>query len=147
MDVGRSWSHSVLRFSPSLPPLCPFPSPPHHRGALRAADEVPAVAAKVPGVPGGRQGAGGPAGAPRRAHTAKVQHGPHPRPQRVRHHVQHLLQLLPFLSRIHSYGSRGWHSKSTSSFPIRQHLEQWFPTLHLILSSKPSANRLVCKRM
>lgn len=49
-----------------------------------SAHEVPAAAAEVPGVPGGRQSSGGSAGAPGRADTPQVQHRSHPRTQRVR---------------------------------------------------------------
>lgn len=51
---------------------------------LPPAHEVPAAAAEVPGVSRGRQSPGGSAGAARRADAPQVQHGSHPRPQRVR---------------------------------------------------------------
>lgn len=44
-----------------------------------SAYEVPAAAAEVPGVSGGRQSPGGSAGAPGRADATQVQHRPHPR--------------------------------------------------------------------
>ena len=42
------------------------------------ADEVPAAAAEVPGILGGREGPGGPAGPQSRAHASQVQHGANP---------------------------------------------------------------------
>lgn len=48
-----------------------------------SADEVPAAAAEVSGVPGGREGAGGSAGAQGRAHASQVQHGADPRSEWV----------------------------------------------------------------
>lgn len=48
-----------------------------------SAYEVPAAAAEVPWVPGGRKSLGGFAGPPGRADAAQVQHRSHPRTQRV----------------------------------------------------------------
>lgn len=52
-------------------------------GYVCSAYEVLAAATEVFGVPGRRQSTGGSAGAPRGADAAQVQHGPHPRAQRV----------------------------------------------------------------